>query len=428
MVERRMKTTGTTAAALLLAGAVLAGAAGPSRPASAQDADAAADPAASASWEAVERAARGQRVHLHAWAGDAKINDYLDWAGRELERRFGVTLEHVKVSDIGETVALVLAEKAAGRNEGGRADLVWLNGENFAAMKENGLLYGPWVAGLPNFALVDTEGKPTTLVDFTVPTDGLEAPWGMAQLTFYYDTANYDPGPLDGPPRGIAELADWIEAEPGRFTYPAPPDFTGTTFLKQALIELTPDPSVLAEPVTDAAFEKATAPLWQWLERAHPHLWRGGRAFPANYPALRQLVDDGETTIAFAFNPTEAAAAIEQGLLAPSVRSFTFDGGTIGNTHFLAIPFNASAKAGAMVAANFLLSPQAQARKADAAVWGDPTVLDLAKLPAEDRARFEVPPDRPALLDPRELGRVLAEPHPSWTARIEDEWLSRYSR
>ncbi len=61
---------------------------------------------------------------------------------------------------------------------------MWINGENFAAMKRDGLLGEPFTQDLPNFKWVDTVNKPTTLIDFSVPTDGLEAPWGMAQLTF----------------------------------------------------------------------------------------------------------------------------------------------------------------------------------------------------------------------------------------------------
>ena len=73
--------------------------------------------------------------------------------------------------------------------EGGSVDLIWINGENFAAMKNAGLLYGPFAESLPNFRFVDVEGKPTVRSDFTVPVDGLESPWGMAQIVFIYDTA-----------------------------------------------------------------------------------------------------------------------------------------------------------------------------------------------------------------------------------------------
>ena len=35
--------------------------------------------------------------------------------------------------------------------------------------------------------VVDTAGKPTTRIDFAEATEGLESPWGMAQLTFFGD-------------------------------------------------------------------------------------------------------------------------------------------------------------------------------------------------------------------------------------------------
>ena len=153
----------------------------------------------------------------------------------------------MKVTDTADVVSRVLAEKAAGKKKGGSVDLVWINGENFAAMKENRLLYGPFVDRLPNASLIDTVGKPTTVVDFTIPTEGLEAPWGMAQFVFTYDTEQ-----VAKPPKSAAALLDWAKANPGRFTYPSPPDFIGSTFLKQMLVEVTPDPARLQKPVEDA--------------------------------------------------------------------------------------------------------------------------------------------------------------------------------
>ncbi|MEO3432580.1 ABC transporter substrate-binding protein [Inquilinus sp. CAU 1745] len=382
-----------------------------------------AAPAMTAEWEDVLAEAEGQTVYFNAWGGSTAINDYIAWAAGEAEERFGIDVRHVKIGDAAETVSRVLAEKTAGRDSGGTVDLIWINGENFAAMKENGLLGAPFVARLPNFAYVDTEAKPTTLIDFTVPTEGLEAPWGMAQLVFMYDTAD-----VAEPPRTIGTFVDWAEAHPGRFTYPAPPAFHGTTFLKQALISLTPDPSVLQHPVSEADFETVTAPLWEFLDALHPHLWRDGETFPADGPRLVQLLNDGEIDIAFTFNPGEASAAIADGLLPETVRTYVLEGGTIGNTHFVAIPFNANARAGAMVFANFLLSPEAQLRKEDPAIWGDPTVLAMELLPPEDAAAFEALPRGVATLTSDELGRTLPEPHPSWTEAIEREWRRRYAR
>jgi len=373
-------------------------------------------------WDATLAEARGQTVYWNAWGGDEQINAYIAWVGAVVAERYGVDLVHVKLIDTAEAVSRVVAEKASGRSADGSVDLIWINGENFAALKRQDLLFGPFAPSLPNFRHVDTQGKPTTLVDFTIPTEGLEAPWGMAQFVFIHDAEA-----VPEPPRSIPALLDWAGAHPGRFAYPAPPDFIGSTFLKHVLIELTPDPEVLQQPVEEADFAAATAPLWDWLETVRPYLWRKGEGYPSSGPALHQLLDDGEVDFSMAFNPGEASAAISAGRLPETVRSFILEDGTIGNTHFVAIPFNAAHKAGAMVVADFLLSPEAQAAKQDPTVWGDFTVLDVAGLEPADRARFDRLPRGVATLPPEALTPVRPEPHPSWMTEIEAEWLRRFS-
>ena len=376
-----------------------------------------------AEWSAVEEAARGQTVFFNAWGGSEAINDYIEWASGRLEEEHGVTLSHVKLTDTAEAVSKVVAEKAAGRDADGSVDLIWINGENFVSMKEQDLILSPdWTTALPNWPLVDTQGQPTILTDFTVPTEGLESPWGGAKLVFFHDTAVSQ----DFLPDNAVDLLDWAKDNPGRFSYPAPPDFIGSSFLKQLLIELSDDPAGLAEPVDPATVEADLEPLFNYLDELHPVLWRQARAFPQNYPDMRQKLADGELDIIFAFNPGEASAGIAAGELPETVRSFTFSGGTLGNTHFLTVPYNAANKAGALVAANFLLTPEAQARKVDPAYWGDPTVLDVDALPPEDRAMFEAVDLGPATLPPAELGPRLDEPHPSWLEAIEAGWKRRY--
>ena len=378
-------------------------------------------PAAAQSWQDVLAAARGQTVYWNAWGGSQQTNDYIQWVADRVFAEYGVTIEHVKLADTADAVARVVAEKAAGRTEDGSIDLIWINGENFAAMKHQGLLFGPFTDRLPNHALVDVEGKPTTTMDFTVPTDGLESPWGMAQFVFVHDGAV-----LPDPPRSIPALLDWAKDNPGRFTYPQPPDFLGSTFLKQALLELIDDPALLQRPVMEHDFERVTAPLWGYLDELHPVLWRSGKVFPSSGPEQRQLLDAGELDIAVSFNVLEASSSIAAGLLPETARVYVLEGGTIGNTNFVAIPFNARAKEGAMVIADFLLSPEAQARKQDPRYWGSFTVLDLDALTPEQRALFEAIPEDPATPSLEALGVPLAEPHPSWMERIEAEWQRRY--
>ena len=368
-------------------------------------------------WADIVKEARGQTVYFAAWAGSDKINSYLGWVDQQLREAFGVALTHVKVNETAEVVRRIQAEKQAGRAEGS-VDLMWVNGENFVRMKRSGLLFGPFAERLPNAKYVDVLGKPTTRIDFGEPVDGMEAPWGMAQLTFFADRRR-----VPEPPRSAPALLAWLRANPGRFTYPKLPQFHGTTFVKQLLVELNPKDDAVNQPVDAVALERTLKPVWAWLDEARPLLWRQGRSFPANDAELARLLGDQELAIALTFNPNAAANLVASKALPDTVYAWQHEGGTLGNTHFVAIPFNARARAGAQVVADFLLSPLAQARKADVAVWGDPTVLAPAALPAEDRARFEAM--RPgALAYP---APALREPHVSWVEAIEKAWGQRYA-
>jgi putative thiamine transport system substrate-binding protein len=371
----------------------------------------------SPAWSTIEAKAKGQTVYFNAWGGAETINAYIQWAAAEVQKRFGVTVQHVKIADAADMVKRVRSEKAAGKTNG-TVDLVWINGENFLTMKREGLLSGPFAESLPAYALVDVQGKPTTRIDFSEPVEGMEAPWGMAQLTFMADSKR-----TPNPPKSLAELLAFAKANPGRVTYPRPPNFHGTTFVKQVLLDVNTNRDALYKPVAPDAFAKATAPLWSTLDQLHPHLWRAGKQFPNTAEAIRQMMADGELQLAITFNPNDAANEIAAKRLPASVVSYQFSSGTIGNTHFVAIPVNASAKEGAQVFANFLLSAEAQARKADIAVWGDPTVLALDKLTPSDRDRFAAKP-LPGQVE--KSAPAIPEPHGSWVDALEKEWIKRY--
>ncbi|GEK51530.1 ABC transporter substrate-binding protein [Vreelandella venusta] len=372
-------------------------------------------------WDAVLQAAEGQTVYWNAWGGDSRTNRYIAWVSEQMQSTYGVDVEHVKLDDTGSAVARVLGEKQAGNMDDGRIDLIWINGENFAAMREQDLLFGPFAESLPNFALTHPDENPEVVTDFTLPTEGYESPWGKAQITFYYDSVQ-----TETPPQSIADLLEWAKENPGQFSYPRIPDFTGSTFLKQALIELSNQDDALYAPVVEAEFAEITAPLWDYLDELHPHLWRSGRSFPESGPNLRALMSDGELSLAFSFYPTDAAVAVMEYELPESVRSYVLEDGTLGNVHFVAIPFNSPHKAGAMALANFLLSPEAQAQKQSLSMWGDRTVLAISRLDENAKALFEQGESHPSALPADALSNTLAEPHPSWMTALQDAWLQRY--
>ena len=381
------------------------------------------NPVLADSWQDTLEAAKGQTVYWNAWGGDPQTNAFIAWVGQQTFERYGVALRQVKLTDTAEAVTRVLSEKAAGQDDEGSVDLIWINGPNFLTMKEQGLLFGPFVDGLPNAQYLDLSPASSNSVDFTVPVAGMESPWRLAKFVFNYDSAR-----IVTPPLSMTALLEWATINPGRFTHPDPSNFMGATFLKQALIDLTLDTAVLQEPVTEDSFVAATRPLWKWYDALRPTLWRGGETFPENQSVQQQLLNDGEIDIAMSFDPASTALAIAQGLLPETARVFVPEGGTIGNVSFVAIPYNAASREGAQVVANFLLAPDTQAHMQNIEVLGAFSVLAVAKLKADARATFATLQTAPGLPSLADLGPTLLEPHASWMTRLTQEWARRYTR
>ncbi|KEO59981.1 ABC transporter substrate-binding protein [Thioclava indica] len=376
-----------------------------------------------ADWAQTQAEAKGQTVYFNAWGGDPRTNAFIDWVSEQMQARHGVTVEQVKLSDTAEAVSRVQAEKAAGKDSGGAVDLIWINGPNFLAMKQAGLLAGPFLTDLPNAKYLDLAPGSAATTDFTVPTEGYESPWRLAKFVFAYDGDRVSDLPKD-----MAGLGAWAGAHPGRFTHPNPANFMGATFLKQALVEMAPDPAALAAPVTDASYAKETAPLWAWYDALRPNMWHQGRDFPENESAQAQLLADGETDFAMFLDPAAPAAMIGQQVLPPSVRVWVPEDGSIGNMSFVAIPYNAAHRAGAELVANFLLDPATQAHMQNIDVLGSYAVLDPDKLDDAAKAAFAALPTAPALPTLADLGPTLPEPHPSWMTRITEDWAKRYTK
>lgn len=356
-------------------------------------------------WSTIEEQAKGQTVYFYAWGGSQQINDYLRWADKKLQQQFDVRLQHVKVNDISTAISRLLAEKTAGKVTEGSIDMLWINGENFKNMKQNQLITQPFAEQLPSWQFVNKEFPVDN--DFTEPTEGLEAPWGIGQFIFIHDKKR-----TPTPPTSIKQLLAFAKQNPNKFSYPQPPSFHGTSFLKTALLELAEDPSLLYQAVDKNTFIKTTEPLWQYLDQLHPVAWQQGKQFPSSSAHTLQLLDDGELDLAISFNPNEVSSAQSNGTLASSTDSYAMENGALSNIHFLSVPFNANAKQGALVAINFLLSPEAQSKKGDLSQWGDPSILNQQHITGSAANT--------------KLFKSVAEPHPSWQAALEQEWQKRY--
>ncbi len=370
------------------------------------------------SWETLLRRARGQTVDWHMWGGFPSTNAYLNgFVAPRVKARYGIRLRQVPVTDIAEVVSKILVEKQAGKKTGGKADLLWINGENFRTAKRNGLLFGPFAHRLPNDRYVDWR-RLSVKNDFGEKVEGMESPWGSAQVVMVYDRQR-----TPNPPETMADFLSWIRRHPGRFTYPAPPDFTGSVFVRHIFYHVAQDVDYWQGNWSEARFEEAASKTFRLLKDLAPSLWRQGKTYPENPERLSQLFADGEVDFTLSYHPAEASKKINDGLYPDSVRTFVFKEGTITNTHFLAIPFNAQDKEGAMVVANFLLSPEAQLKKADPRVWGDFPAIDMQRLDPAWRQKFARLPRGVATLPDAVLqSRQLPEPPSEILIRLEKGW------
>ncbi|MEX2548937.1 MAG: ABC transporter substrate-binding protein [Nitriliruptoraceae bacterium] len=344
-------------------------------------------------WDALVAEAEGQRVRWWLYGGDERINRYIDERVVPAAAQVGVELERVPIADTADAVQRVVAEKQAGETAGS-VDLIWINGENFALGRRAELWLENWATELPNARFVDPASVAT---DFGVEVDGDESPWSRALFVFAHDTDR-----MEQPPRTFADLLAYAREHPGRITYPAPPDFTGAAFVRQVV-------QALGE---DAAFD--------YLRELQPLLWREGRTFPSDEAELNQLFGDGQVDLAMSYDPSFVETAVRQGVFSDTAVPFVLDHGTLNNVSYVTIPANAGSRAGALVVANLLLDPQLQAEKADPDVLGVPTVLDLDRLSAVDRARFRAGADSRYLLDDPEP--LLAELPVDRVDALEQRW------
>jgi len=369
-------------------------------------------------WDEAVKIARGQTVDWYMWGGSPAVNEYVNgFLATELKQQYDITLRQVPIKDIGEVVSKLVVEKQAGKDRDGSVDLMWINGENFRTCKNMGLLYGPFADKLPNQNFVDWS-NPTVKSDFGTPVEGMESPWGSAQMVMIYDTIR-----TPQPPKSIPALIKWIEANPGRFAYPAPPDFTGSVFIRHIFYHMAGSVNKWQEKYIEEDLEKSGNDTFNILKDLKKSLWRQGSTYPDSPVRMNTLFADGEIDFSFSYRQGEASRNILDGIFPDTVQTYVFDEGTIGNTHFVAIPYNAKDKAAAMVVANFLLSPEAQLKKATPAVWGDFPVIDMAKLPTEWQTRFtELPRGKATLSDVELQNHQLPEPPSNVLIYLEKGW------
>jgi len=335
-------------------------------------------------WEEVIEAGSSREVTILMWGGNESINQYMDtFVADNLKEKYDITLKRVPMN-APDYLAKLLNEKKNGIEEG-TADLLWINAENFRTAKEGGLIDGPFTDLLPNLAIYYDSQAADLSYDSGIPIEGYEGIWGRAQLVLTYDEAV-----TPNPPSTFEELKTWAMENPGKFTYPrVPDDFVGVAFVRSAFYELNGQDGPFPNNLTHEDFDAYGQPVMDYFKEIGPFLWREGTAYPATQAQLDELFKNGEVAMTMGFEVGKTSGLVASGVYPETVKSYVLDTGTIGNAHYLAVPYNGPEKAAALLTMDFLQSPEAQIEKMKPEVWGDMPALDPESLGMAEKDSLE---------------------------------------
>ncbi len=377
--------------------------------------------AAASDWDAVLAEADGQSVNWYMYGGDDVLNTFVDDVVATRLADLGVTLNQVRIDDTAEAVNKVLGEQQAGRTSGGAVDAIWINGENFATGIQADLWRCGWSEDLPNAQYVNLDA-PEVSSDFGTAVDGCESAWQQASSALVYDSARLDASDA----ASVDALLAWSQAHPGRFTYPAPPDFFGSMAVRTVLYDTIGGPGPLLDEDGDTgspAFADATTSTFERLNAVEPSLWRGGTTYPQSQDDVEKLYSDGEISAFFTYGPGAVATKVADGVFPDSTRESVPSGGNISNVSFLTIPANAEHQAAALVLANVLQEPEVQLALFEAN--GVYPAIDVSSTPQEIQDGFAAVETGPSVLP---LDELLADAQPelpsAYISAIEDGWVA----
>ena len=370
-----------------------------------------------ASWDEIVAAAKGTTVTFYGWGGDENRNNWLNTTVADyVKENYDITLEVVGMN-IDEILAKLSGEKQAGSAKGS-IDMIWINGENFYSAKDNGLLWGAFTDKLPNMENYIDMKDPETLNDFCMPIEGYEAPYAKAQMVMYADTAV-----TPDLPASAEELLAFCKANPGKVTYPALPDFTGSAFVRNLIYEICGWEQFQTMEADYDTVKAAIEPALEYLRELNPYLWNEGKTFPDSSATVDAMFADGELVMSMSYIPFIVSTGIDQGTYTETTQTFLFDKGTIGNTNYMAIGFNSPNEAGAMVVINAIISGEIQLTQY--AELRELPVVATDKLSADEKAAFDAVDLGKGVLSQAELlAHRLPEMPASLVPVIEEIWLN----
>lgn len=309
----------------------------------------------------LELAAAGSQVNFWMWNGGARYNNWVDnWLAPRMLAKYQIrVVRNPDPSGAPEAVQRLRDEQTSGTSTSS-VDMIWINGNNFRNLKDEGFAYCNWANKLPSSKHYNWF-SPSIAFDFGVSTQGCEMPYNTAQIVFFHQTQL-----LPDPPRTVPAIIQWIINNPGKFQYSnATVDFTGSAFVRSIFYHYAGAAQggswtdfLTGSDVDEALYLQRAAPAFVALKSISGSLVTPNQ-FPPSSTVVNSMYAQNRTYLNLAYDPNHAGSNILSGNYPSSTSSYVLDEGTISNTNFIGIPKTAGNKAAALVTANFIGSMQA---------------------------------------------------------------------
>lgn len=257
----------------------------------------------------------------------------------------------------------------------GTADMFILTKKGFGQLQDAGVLYGPFSNKLPNVAMNQVaENYENTWLDGR-PIDNMAVQLGKNQLVLFFDEDQ-----MEVPPATLAELKQYIIANPGKFTFPSLDTAEGQAFVNTLAASLC-DQKKLYEGKLDAKQQDALfAPVAAFLKEIRPYMWMEGKQLPKNATELDRLFKEGQVSFSMSLNQNWGVNMVREEKYPDGSKAFVLSSGTTGFGQYAVIPFNSANKSGAMAMINELLTGAMQGSKYNPKNWGNLPSVDPMKM------------------------------------------------
>lgn len=297
-------------------------------------------------WQRIEDSVDGTTVNFYVWTEDeSAIAWFTERVAKHLENT--AKIKFVVTEKDREIVFGQLNEQYANPNNKGTIDLLWLDEDAFQSFYNAQLLYGPFARSLENstryFNLASLDNRYIGATE----THGYLVPFNQSALTFYYNRdALYDP------PQNLDMLKTVVKENPGKFTYPNPQDPIGGAFVRTVILNFTDAEKFIGKELSQSELAELVQPGLDYLKSLSTYLHKSGKTYPETADALHQLYAKGDLFITMSDDFLHAYQYTGDAIYPEGTRPFLFSDVVIGQKQYLAIPFNAQNKSGAMVAIN----------------------------------------------------------------------------